>query len=334
MRNVWLASVALALSAIIAYAPASAEKDKTLTEVRLRMAHSLHGNSHYGTAANAFAETLESSSKGKYKVVTFPNNQLGSERDVIEGLQNGKIDLAIVSTSTIMDMIPEIGMFDIPFLMHDLTHARNVLDGPVGRNILAKFPSKGLIALAWGEQGFRHLTNNVRPVLTPEDAKGLRIRTPKNSIHIEGFRYIGIDPVPMTLTEAFDEIKSGKIDGQENSLAVILFTQLSHTQKYLSLSGHVYAPALILASEKLYKKLPNIDKSYFNKAGKAASTRMRDFVDDVEKSGVEKLMECGIQVTEVDRADFATAMAPVYSEYYKKFDKKIVDAIPFQRNFE
>ncbi|WBF65723.1 MAG: TRAP transporter substrate-binding protein DctP [Candidatus Kinetoplastibacterium crithidii] len=334
MRNVWLASIALALSAIIASVPALAENITAPADIHLRMAHSLHSKSHYGTAANAFAETLKTCSKGKYRVITFPNNQLGSERNVIEGLQEGTIDLAIVSTSTIMDIIPEVGMFDIPFLMHDLTHARNVLDGPVGRNILAKFPSKGLVALAWGEQGFRHLTNNVRPVLTPEDAKGLRIRTPKNSIHIDGFRYIGIDPVPMTLTEAFDAIKKGEIDGQENSLAVILLTQLSQTQKYLSLSGHVYAPALILASEKLYKKLPKIDRTFFDKAGKAASTKMREFVDNVEKNGVEKLRECGIQIAEVDRADFATAMAPVYSEYYKKFDRKIIDAIPFQRNFE
>ncbi|AGF48202.1 TRAP-type C4-dicarboxylate transport system, periplasmic component [Candidatus Kinetoplastibacterium oncopeltii TCC290E] len=328
MRNIWLNWVALAVLAVIAVMPASAD------DTKLKLAHALSSTSHYGAGASAFANSLETISKGKFIVEKFPDNILGSEHEVIEGLQSGNIDLAVISTSAVMDLIPEIGMFDIPFLMHDLQHARNVLDGPIGKNILSKFPEKGIVALAWGEQGFRHLTNNVRPVLVPEDARGLKIRTPQNSIHVSGFSYIGILPVPMTLTDAIKALKDGSIDGQENPLSVIIATQMDNMQKYLSLTGHVYAPALILVSSKLYKQLSSADKKFFQKSGRAACLKMRDFVDDIEKRSLDRLRKEGMQVTEVERASFAMAMEPVYAEFYKKFDKRIIDAIPFQRKFQ
>ena len=115
---------------------------------------------------------------------------------MIEGLQIGTIDLAIVSTGATLNFVPETGVFDIPFLLRDLDHARKVLDSKIGQDMLAKFPGRGIVALAWGEQGFRHLTNNVRPVKTPADAKGLKIRTTENPIHITAFRQIGIRPRP------------------------------------------------------------------------------------------------------------------------------------------
>lgn len=263
----------------------------------------------------------------------FANDALGGERAVIEGLQAGTIDLAIVSTSAVLDFVPEIGVFDIPFLMRDLQHARDVLDGPIGRDMLIKFPSQELVALAWGEQGFRHLTNNVRPVTTPADVKGLKIRTPQHSIHSEAFRQMGILPAPMPWSDAIIALQQGTIDGQENPLSVIISAKLSSTQKYLALTGHVYAPALILVSGKLYNELSVSDKTNFDKAGKAAGLSMRAFVDNIEKNGVEQLKKEGMQVTEVDRAAFAPAVEPVYVEYYKKFDKQLIDAIPFRRHF-
>src|SRR5690606_29081465 len=146
--------------------------------------YALSTSSHYGAGAKAFAETVQNGSKGEYTIEQFPNSALGGEREVIEGLQLGTIDVAIVSTGATLNFVPETGVFDIPFLFRDLTHARKVLDGPIGQKMLEAFPKRGLIALAWGEQGFRHLTNNVRPVVTPEDAKGLKVRTTENPIHI------------------------------------------------------------------------------------------------------------------------------------------------------
>ena len=281
------------------------------------MAYALSTSSHYGAGADAMAKSIEASTGGKYKVQQFANSALGGEREVIEGLQIGTIDLAIVSTGATLNFVPETGVFDIPFLLRDLPHARTVLDSKIGQDMLAKFPSRGIIALAWGEQGFRHLTNNVRPVKTPADAKGLKIRTTENPIHIAAFRQIGILPTPMAWPEVATALQQGTIDGQENPLSVITSAKLSQMQKHLALTGHVYGPALVLMSANVYEGLSAADKANFDKAGKESAQAMRAYVDNIEKTGVEQLKKEGMQVTEVDRAAFAAAVEPAYPEYYK-----------------
>lgn len=320
MRKTWLAAALLAAGAFSVTGPAQAQ-------TTLKMAYALSTSSHYGAGGDAFAKSIEASSGGKYKVQQFANSALGGEREVIEGLQIGTIDLAIVSTGATLNFVPETGVFDIPFLLRDLNHARAVLDSKIGQDMLAKFPSRGIVALAWGEQGFRHLTNNVRPVATPADAKGLKIRTTENPVHITAFRQIGILPTPMAWPEVATALQQGTIDGQENPLSVITSAKLSQMQKYLSLTGHVYGPALVLMSASTYEGLSADQKKNFDKAGKDSAHAMRTFVDNIEKSGVEQLKKEGMQVTEVDRAAFAKAVEPAYPEYYKKFDKKLIDSI-------
>lgn len=296
-------------------------------QTQLKMAYALGANSHYGAGGEAFAKTLAEATGNRFTIQQFANSALGGEREVIEGLQLGSIDLAIVSTGATLNFVPTTGIFDIPFLMRDLSHARNVLDGQVGQDMLKEFPKRGLVALAWGEQGFRHLTNNKRPVVNAEDAKGLKIRTTENPVHISAFRTIGILPTPMAWPEVATALQQGTIDGQENPLSVIASAKLSQTQKYLSLTGHVYAPALILVSPETYGKLSADDKAAFQKAGLAAAAGMRAFVDDVEKKGVEQLKSEGMEVSEVDRASFEAAVAPAYKDYYKKFPKATIEQI-------
>lgn len=321
MRKTWIAATIFTAFAAVAALPAAAQDT-------LKMAYALSTGSHYGAGANAFAKAIESSTDGKYKVQQFANSALGGEREVIEGLQIGTIDLAIVSTGATLNFVPETGVFDIPFLLRDLPHARKVLDSKIGDDMLAKFPDRGIVALAWGEQGFRHLTNSVRPVKTPADAKGLKIRTTENPIHIAAFREIGILPTPMAWPEVSTALQQGTIDGQENPLSVITSSKLSQTQKHLSLTGHVYGPALVLMSPNVYDSLSDEQKAKFQAAGKASAQAMRDFVDNIEKTGVEQLRAEGMQVTEdVDRAGFAAAVEPAYPQYYKKFDKSLIESI-------
>ena len=323
MRKPWLAPLFAALTAVAGIAattPAAAE-------TTLKMAYALSASSHYGAGGEAFSQALAGSSQGKYKVQQFPNSALGGEREVIEGLQLGTIDLAIVSTGATLNFVPQTGVFDIPFLMRDLAHARKVLDGPVGQGMLKEFPKRGLIALAWGEQGFRHLTNSKRAVSTAADAKGLKIRTTENPVHITAFRHIGILPTPMAWPEVATALQQGTIDGQENPLSVITSAKLSQLQKYLSLTAHVYAPTVVMVSPVVYDKLGDAEKQQFLDAALKGSKAMRDFVDNVEKNGVEQLKAEGMQVSTVDRKSFEDAVVPAYAEYYKKFAKALGEAI-------
>lgn len=322
MRKSWFSKLMLAVSVagVFAAAPASAATS-------LKMAYALSTNSHYGAGAQAFGKSIEAATGGEFTLEHFPNSALGGEREVIEGLQLGTIDLAIVSTGATLNFVPRTGVFDIPFLFRDLAHARKVLDGEIGQEMLNAFPKRGLIALAWGEQGFRQLTNNVRPVKTPEDAKGLKIRTTENPIHIAAFRQLGVLATPMAWPEVATALQQGTIDGQENPLSVIVSAKLPQLQKYLSLTAHVYGPALVLMSPNVYDGLSDEDKAKFKQAGHEAAVAMRDYVDAVEKSGIEEVKKQGMQVNTVDHAAFVKAVEPVYPEYYKQFGKDLVESI-------
>jgi len=314
----WILS-ALA-TGLMAIAPAMAQQP-------LRMAYALSQQSHYGAGGEAFAQAIAQSTDGRITVQQFPNSALGGEREVIEGLQLGTIDLAIVSTGATLNFVPKTGVFDIPFLFRDLAHARMVLDGPIGQDLLAEFGKRGLVALAWGEQGFRHLTNHVRPVATPQDIKGLKIRITENPIHLAAFRELGVLATPMAWPEVATALQQGTIDGQENPLSVILPAKLSQMEKYLSLTAHVYGPAVVLISPSAYERLSAEDKARVQDAGLKAAQAMRGFVDDIEQNGVEELKKQGMQVSTVDHAAFVQAVQPVYPQYYKQFGQELIDSI-------
>jgi len=312
--------LALGAASMFAAGPAFAAKS-------LKLAYALSVDSHYGAGAKVFEKSIAELTDGQFTIEHFPNSALGGEREVIEGLQLGTIDLAIVSTGATLNFVPSTGVFDIPFLFRDLQHARNVLDGEIGQRMLDEFPKRGLVALAWGEQGFRQLTNSVRPVATPEDAKGLKIRTTENPIHIAAFREIGILATPMAWPEVATALQQGTIDGQENPMSVIVSANLPQLQKYLSLTAHVYGPALVLMSPSVYNGLSDEQKEGFKKAGRDAAQAMRDYVDEVEQSGIEQVKKEGMEVNTVDHEAFVKAVQPVYPQYYKQFGQELVEAI-------
>ncbi len=317
------AALAVALGAFGWAGAANAQQE-------IKIGYALAPTSHYGVAADKWQEVVEAKSDGRYKFRHFPSSGLGGEREVIEGLQLGTIEATIVSSGTLSNFVPETGIFDIPFLFRDLTHARKVLDGEVGQNILAKFDDVGLVALAWGEQGFRHITNNRNEIGKPEDVSGLKLRTMENPIHITAFETLGAAPTPMAWPEVISALQQGTIDGQENPLSVITSAKLSEVQKYLTLSGHVYSPAMLLVSKQLWEGMSPEDQQIFKDAAAEAVAAMRAYVDNVETSGVEQLKKEGMNVSEMtaeQKAAFQKALAPAYEKYYGQYDKATIDQI-------
>ena len=264
----------------------------------------------------------------------FPSSGLGGEREVIEGLQLGTVEATIVSSGTLANFAPDTGVFDIPFLFRDLAHARAVLDGPIGQEILAKFDDVGLHGLAWGEQGFRHITNNRNAIETPADVQGLKIRTMENPVHLTAFNAMGAAPTPMAWPEVVSSLQQGVIDGQENPLSVIVSVKLDEVQEYLTLSGHVYSPAMLLVSKPFWEGLDASQKAIFETAATQAVAAMRGFVDNVETTGVETLKERGMKVNAIsaeEKAKFQEAIASAYEEYYETYGQELVESIV---NFE
>ncbi|MBO9679060.1 MAG: TRAP transporter substrate-binding protein [Acidovorax sp.] len=286
--------------------------------------------SHYWAGATTFCGEVEKGTQGRYKCQQFPSSALGGEREQIEAVQIGTQDAVITSTGPVGNFVPEIKIVDIPFLFRDYEHARKVFDGPIGQELLTKFPSKGLIALAWTENGFRHITNSKRPIVKPEDAKGLKVRTMENKVHMDGYRTFGLLPTPMSFPEVFGALQQGTVDGQENPIPIITSSKFSQVQKYLSLTGHVYSPALLLLSPRIWNKLSDADKKVFTEAAKASVVAQRKKVDEDDATGVAQLEKEGMQVVRnVDKKAFQDALKPAYVAYAKEFGeaniKKIQD---------
>lgn len=299
-------------------------------QTEVKIGYALAENSHYGVAAKTWAETTEQASNGSLKFRQFPSSALGGEREMVEGLQLGTIEAVIVSTGTLSNFVPAVGVTDIPFLFRDLTHARDVLDGPIGQAVLTQFDERGLVALAWGEQGFRHITNNKHAINTPADLAGLKLRTMENPVHITAFTTLGAAPTPMAWPEVIGALQQGTIDGQENPLSVIVSAKLNEVQKFLTLSGHVYSPAMLLVSKSFFDKLSDDEKKAMRDGAAKGVTAMRAFVDDVEKTGVATLKERGMQINELSveqKADFQDSLKSAYQQYYDKYGKDLIDSI-------
>jgi tripartite ATP-independent transporter DctP family solute receptor len=291
-----------------------------MAQTVLKIGYATSQASHYGVGSTVFCDEVEKGTQGRYKCQQFPNSALGGEREMIEAVQLGTLDVVNTSTGPVGNFVPEVKIVDIPFLFRDYDHARHVLDGSIGQDLLGKFQAKGLVALAWTENGFRHMTNNKHPIIKPEDAAGLKMRTMENKVHIDGYKAFGIQPTPMAFPEVYGALQQGTVDGQENPIPVILASKFAQVQKYLSLTGHVYSPALLITSPRLMNKLSDADKKVFYEAAKKAAVAQRKKVNDDENNGIAQLEKDGMSVVrKVDGAAFRSALKEPYISYSKEF---------------
>jgi tripartite ATP-independent transporter DctP family solute receptor len=285
--------------------------------------------SHYGVGAEAFFDKLEELSGGTFTGEQAPAGQLGGERDLIEGLQIGSIDMVMTSTGPLGNFVPEVYALDLPFLFRDYDHARKVLDGEIGQELLEKINENNLVGLAWAENGFRHVTNNTKPVSTPADLEGLKLRTMENKVHMAAFTGMGAAPTPMAFPEVFGALQQGVVDGQENPVTVIAASKFWEVQKYATLTGHVYSPAVFLASPALFDGLTDEQKGWFYEAAKAGVAANRAEVNRLEEAGVALMRENGMDViTEIDKAPFAElAEESAYSVYTDQYGSEMIERI-------
>ncbi|WP_088941682.1 TRAP transporter substrate-binding protein [Stappia indica] len=294
----------------------------------LNFAHSTAQNSHYSMGVQAFGKKLSELSNGKFEIREQAAGALGGERDVIEGLQIGSVELTVSSTGPLGNFVPEALVLDLPFLFKDYASARSILDGEIGQELLDKVSENNLVALAWTENGFRHVTNSSRPINTPADLEGLKIRTMENPVHMEAFRAAGASPTPMAFPEVFAALQQNVIDGQENPIPVITASKFWEVQSNLTLTGHVYSPAIILASPSLWDGLSDEEKGWFREAAKVAVEATRAKVESDEANGVELLRKNGMNVVEnVDKAAFQKAVAPAYDTFKAKYGDEMLKRI-------
>ena len=312
------------IGAFCALGLAAAASAQTTMKINVSAAQ----NSHHGVGIDVFAKEVEQRTNGRYRFQTFYNGALGGERESIEAVQLGTQEMTFCTSGAIPNFVPETKIVDVPFLFRDKAHARAVLDGPIGDELLKKFEPKGFKALAWAENGFRHMTNSKRSVNSPDDLKGLKMRTMENPVHIAAYKAFGIITTPMAFPEVFTALQQGTVDGQENPLPVIISAKFDQVQKHLSLTGHVYSPAIFVMNKGAFDKLSAADKQAFLDAAKVAAKANRAKVDEDDAKGVAELRARGMTVIDnIDRAQFAAALAPANAQFEKEFGKAAMDRI-------
>ncbi|MDR6266956.1 TRAP transporter substrate-binding protein DctP [Roseobacter sp. N2S] len=298
--------------------------------IKLRMgsATSDSDNDVYKIAYLELKKALEAAAPGEFDVSFFPNRQLGDEKEMMQGMQLGTLDMAIVTNSVIANVVPQFVVNDLPFLYADQDKAAKVLDSALGDDLLAELDSKGIVGLAYCESGYRHMLNNIRPVTSKEDVVGAKYRVMQSPIFIGMFENLGGNPVPMAWGDTITAFQQGAIDGLEVPAWVVAAANLDEIASYMSLTKHVYSVAPVMISKASYGRLSDSQKTALKAAAKSACGVQRTRSAGLEGEILDGLRAAGrIEINDVtEPAPFREAMQPVYEGYRDKIGSERLDA--------
>lgn len=304
------------LAAMVIGQPTFAE----IETVNLRLAHVVNEQDGFHAAATKFQELVAERSDGKISVDLFPNATLGDERTLLEGMQIGTVDMGVITNGPVSNFLEEMAVFEMPFLFPSAEKAYEVLDGPIGQELLDRLSEVNLKGLAYAERGFRNLTNSDRPVHTPTDLQGLQVRVMENPVYIDTFRELGADAIPMAWTEALTAMQQGTIDGQENPVGVVYSFKLNETQTNMTMTRHAYAPAIFVMGMPVWNKLSVEAQEIVVQSARDAAAYERQLNADQESVQLQELRDSGMTVIDdADLSAFAAAVQPVYEKYGAKF---------------
>lgn len=293
----------------------------------LKLGHVLPPEHSWHICATGFAEDVKKGTEGRVEIKVFPNSQLGSETAMIEGLQLGTIEMGLIGGASFQNIEPKMGVEGIPYAWADHQHAYRAFDGELGKRLAGLLDRKGVKILAWWENGFRHVTNNKRPINTPEDLKGLKLRVTPDKIRLDTFKALGALPVPMAFSELYSALQQGTVDGQENPFAIIYSNHFYEVQKYLSLTNHIWSSATLDIAKPVWEKISPQDQQVMLKAASVWRDRQRKMVQESSEDFLSKLKAKGMQVNTPQNELFKKAVASVWKQYEDVFGKEFFDLI-------
>ncbi|QIB32832.1 TRAP transporter substrate-binding protein [Ancylobacter pratisalsi] len=285
----------------------------TAEPIEIKLGHVGEPGSLFDQTSQEFAKRANEKLGDKAKVVVYGSSQLGNDGELLKKLKLGTVDLALPST-VMTTVAPEFGVFEMPYLVKDRDHAAKIREAVINPVLIPIAKEKGYEILATWENGFRQITNNTRPIVKPEDLKGIKLRTPKGVWRVRMFQAYGATPSPMALSEVFVALQTGVMDGQENPLAQIYPSRFQEVQKYLSMSGHVYTPAYLTAGRSWSRLPPDVQKTLAETAIEMQPVAL-EIAANLDKELLGKLKDAGMQVNEVDKAAFIAASKPVYEQF-------------------
>jgi tripartite ATP-independent transporter DctP family solute receptor len=298
-----------------------------IQERTIRFGHLNNTDHPVSMGVKKFAELVAAKSGGKITVKEFPANQLGNEMQQTSALQGGVQEMQAPATTSLVGIVKEFGLVDFPFVVSNFKQADALLDGPLGKQLTAKLPEKGLVALAFWDLGFRNVTNSKRPITKGDDLEGIKLRVIPNPVFLDTFKAFKANPLPLPFAELYNALESKAVDGQENPFSVILSNKFYEVQKYLSVTNHVYAANIILISKKFWDKLSPVEQKLLQDAATEARDYQRVASRDVAAKAIGELKAKGMQVNEVSAAELAkmrNEIKPVIEKYSAAYDPAIV----------
>ncbi len=267
---------------------------------------------------DVFKKYVEEKSNGQIEVQLYPNAQLGGDRELIEGVQLGTLEMAIPATSVMAGFDKRFQVFDLPFLFTSEAMAYRVLDGELGQKLNEILPPLGMINLGYGENGFRHVSNNKGPIRTPKDMESLKIRTMENPLHVTFFKRMGANPTPISFGELYTALQQKTVDAQENPIALVYNSKFYEVQKFYSLTGHVYSATMLLMNKPFFDRLPAELQEIVSTAGALYVKEQRLLAQSQEKELLEKLRSTGMEINVLspeEKEPFVEITRPVYDEF-------------------
>ena len=282
----------------------------------------------YADAPHQFTLALEKLLPGQFKIKVYPNRQLGDEKEMLEQVRFGTLDMDITTNAVVANVESSLLANDLPFLYPDAPTAHRVLDGPIGQGMLARLEPKNLIGLGFFEGGFRHMMNNARPVMTPADVKGVKYRVMQNPVFIGMFNSLGGNAIPMAFGDLFTALRQGTVDGMELPITAGFAVKANEVTKYLSLTSHTYSALVMTLSKRTFKKLGKDQQQAFRKAALMANKVQRANNAKRESAALNGLKERGMTINPVqDLGEFRAMVTPVYDQFRDRIGSALLDSL-------
>jgi len=301
----------------------------------IKFSHVVSPNTPKGKAADYFAKRVEELSNGRIKVEVYPNAQLGKDKVILRKMKFNTVQMAAPSFSKFTGLVPQLGLFDLPFLFKSEQHLHKVLDGEVGQKLLDMVTKKGYVALAYWDNGFKQLTDSKRPLIKPEDCKGLKFRVMSSKVLIEQFKALGAIPVVLPFSEVYSALQQGVVDGQENTISNIYTKKFYEVQKYMTMSNHGYLGYMVVMSKKFWNKLPDDLKAVVKKAIREATTKERIWAKELNEQQLNEIKKYA-QETGKLRIDYLTPeqrelwekkLRSIYPKFYDTIGKDLIEEV-------
>src|SRR5204863_8423442 len=283
-------------------------------QTEIKLGHVGEPGSLLAASSEEYAKRINARLAGKVNVVVYGSSQLGGDKEMLQKVKLGTLDMVLPST-VMSSEVYLFGIFEMPYLVNDREHMKRIEQAVFWPKLAPESEKRGLKVIAVWENGYRNITNNKRPIKTPDDLKGIKLRVPEGKWRVKMFQAYGANPSPMKFSELFTALQTGVMDGQENPLAQIYSAKLQEVQKYLSLSGHVYTPSYLIVGSRKWAALPADVRKVLEDTAKETQAFVYELAAKEENDLLGKLKQAGMQVNEVDKDAFFAASKPIYEEF-------------------